>query len=205
MSRPNPAVEAILSRRSIREFSKKGLPQALVESVVEAGRRAPSPHNSQPWLFFVVSKGQDKRELASCMKDSYLDYLRSQKDREGPEKAERAYDRTASAPVLILLCLDRRQLRDQPSAPRRRGEWLMGTQGVAAAAENMLLAAHAQGLGGCWRGAPLFCPQAIRRCLRLPGKVEPQVLLELGYPASAPRRKQLKPKDEVVRNGLGRR
>jgi nitroreductase len=80
----------------------------------------------------------------------------------------------------------------------------MGSQGVAAAAENMLLAAHAQGLGGCWRGAPVFCGTAVRHCLSLPRSVEPQVLLELGYPARGPRSKELKPKDEVVRNGIGR-
>jgi coenzyme F420-0:L-glutamate ligase/coenzyme F420-1:gamma-L-glutamate ligase len=205
MNRRGRAMEAILSRRSVRRFSDRAPSNTIIESVVEAGRRAPSPHNSQPWLFFVISSGQDKRELASAMKESYLEYLQSQDDADGPEKAEKAYARTVSAPVLILLCLDRRQLKDQPTAVRRRGEWLMGTQGLAAAAENMLLAAHAQGLGGCWRGAPIFSSQAIRRCLRLPAKVEPQVLLELGHPSGAPRRKRLKAKDEVVRNGLGRR
>ena len=131
------------------------------------------------------------------MVDSYARYLRRTGEEES-RRLKKAYDRTSSAPLLIALSLDRSQLKKQPTRSRDRGEWVMGTQSVAAAAENMLLAAHACGIGGCWRGAPIFCGPAVRRALGLPRTQEPQVLLELGYPAETPRRKELKPKDEVV-------
>jgi len=204
MSGEEAALAVIGSRRSIRAFSAKAIPPKVVDSVIDAGRRAPSPHNTQPWVFVVIS-GEERRNLAGAMRSAHLRYLRSQGDGSAMEKADRAYSRTASAPLLLLLCLDASALRTQPTRARRRGEWLMGSQGVAAAAENMLLAAHANGLGGCWRGAPIFCASAVRRALELPVSLEPQVLLELGYPAEKPKRKMLKPKDEVVRNGILRR
>lgn len=148
--------------------------------------------------------GEGRRKLAGSMKSAYFRHLQSQADGSALEKAERAYLRTASVPLLLLLCLDVSELKTQPTRARRRGEWLMGTQGVAAAAENMLLAAHANGLGGCWRGTPIFCAPAIRRAFGLPANLEPQVLLELGYPAEKPKRKKLKARDEVLRNGLPR-
>ena len=175
----------------------------MLDSLIEAGRRAPSPHDSQPWLFVIISEGGEKRTFARALRGAYSAYLVSVNDKRAREKAERAYRRTSSAPLLMLICLDLTQLRGQPSESRRHGEWLMGSQGVAAAAENVLVAAHAEGLGGCWRGAPIFCASAIRRCLGLPLTMEPQVLLELGFPAEDPARKRLKPKDEVVRYGLG--
>jgi len=199
------ALETILSRRSIREFSRRTVPAELVEFILEAGRRAPSPHDTQPWLFVAVSTKPDREALAVTLRDAYLAHLERSGDSEGAVKAERAYRRTLSSPLLVLLCMDTASLRPQPTRSRRRGENIMGTQAVAAAAENMLLAAHALGIGGCWRGAPLFCSGAIRRCLGLPPSVEPQVLLELGYAVAGPKRKRLKPKDEVVRYGLRRR
>jgi coenzyme F420-0:L-glutamate ligase/coenzyme F420-1:gamma-L-glutamate ligase len=152
----------------------------------------------------MVSK-EKRRTLAGAMRSAHLRYLRTQGDGSALEKADRAYSRTASVPFLLLLSLDHSELRPQPTRARRRGEWLMGTQGVAAAAENMLLAAHAIGLGACWRGAPIFCAPAIRRALGLPPNLEPQILLELGYPAEKPERKTLKPKDAVLRDALRRK
>lgn len=204
MSRAKAALDVIGSRRSIRAFSPKAIPPSLVDSVIDAGRRAPSPHNTQPWVFVVVS-GEERRKLAGAMRSAHLRYLRSQADGSALKKANRAHYRAACAPLLVLLCLDVSKLRAQATRARRRGEWLMGAQGVAAAAENMLLAAHANGLGSCWRGAPIFCASAVRRALELPADLEPQVLLELGYPAETPRRKMLRPKDEVVRDGIRRR
>jgi F420 biosynthesis protein FbiB-like protein len=194
------ALDVIGSRRSIRAFSSKAIPPSILDSVIDAGRRAPSPHNTQPWAFVVIS-GEERRRLAASMRSAYLRYLRSQGDGSALEKADRASSRTASVPLLLLLCLDVSELRAQPTRARRRGEWLMGAQSVAAAAENMLLAANANGLGGCWRGAPIFCAPAVRRALGLPVNLEPQILLELGYPAEKPGRKRLKAKDEIVRIG----
>ena len=61
----------------------------------------------------------------------------------------------------------------------------MAVQSVALACQNLLLAAHAHGLGGCWMCAPLFAPDIVRSALALPESWQPQALITLGYPAEA--------------------
>ena len=51
----NPVLEAIFSRRSVREFEEAGIEPALVRKVLEAGIWAPSGLNNQPWRFAVVT------------------------------------------------------------------------------------------------------------------------------------------------------
>jgi len=63
----------------------------------------------------------------------------------------------------------------------------------------MLLAAHALGLGACWFCAPLFCPDVVKKVLRLPSDLEPQALITLGFPAEEPKPPPRKPLSEVVR------
>jgi nitroreductase len=67
-------------------------------------------------------------------------------------------------------------------------------QSLAAALENMLLTAHAKGLGACWFCAPSFCKETVRKVLKIPDEVEPEALITMGYPAEeppAPPRKEL--------------
>jgi nitroreductase len=59
----------------------------------------------------------------------------------------------------------------------------MAVQRVALACQNLLLAAHAHGLGACWMCAPLFAPALVQTTLDLPAHWQPQALLTLGYPA----------------------
>lgn len=85
-----------------------------------------------------------------------------------------------------------------PDQRRQQHEWLMAAQSVAMAGQNLLLAAHALGLGGCWLCAPLFCPEVVRQTLALPADWQPQGLVTLGYPAGVPT-KTRRPLPEVVR------
>ncbi len=73
---------------------------------------------------------------------------------------------------------------------------VMAAQSTAMAGQNILLAAHALGLGACWLCAPIFCPQTVRRTLDLPDDWQPQGLITAGYPAE---------KKEKTRYPLGTR
>src|SRR5260221_7073878 len=70
-----------------------------------------------------------------------------------------------------------------PDAKRSAAEHQMAVQSVAMAVQNLLLAAHAEGLGACWMCAPLFCGDAVRGSLDLPADWQPQALVTLGQPA----------------------
>lgn len=60
----NPVIEAILSRRSVREFEEKDVPDEIIEKIIEAGTWAPSAINNQPWRFTVVRDEGKKKELS---------------------------------------------------------------------------------------------------------------------------------------------
>jgi coenzyme F420-0:L-glutamate ligase/coenzyme F420-1:gamma-L-glutamate ligase len=79
-----------------------------------------------------------------------------------------------------------------------KAEETMAIQSVAAAIENLLLAATALGLGACWICWPLFCPDVVRTALGLPPDFQAQALITLGYPAESPPRRERVPLSERV-------
>jgi nitroreductase len=82
---------------------------------------------------------------------------------------------------------------------RDQAERTMALQSVSLAGGQLLLAAHAEGLGACWMCGPLFAPQAVREALRLPADWEPQALIVLGWPAEQPTPPgQRSPDDSVI-------
>ncbi len=141
-----------------------------------------------------------KARLAEVMaQDFEQDLLR---DGLPPEKLQaqikRSKDRLTSAPVAIILCLDMSEMDSYPDEKRRQAERTMAVQSVAAAGQQLLLAAHAEGLGGVWVCSPLFTQEAIRMTLELPEQWEPQALFFLGYPAAQPEARERKPLEAIV-------
>ena len=80
---------------------------------------------------------------------------------------------------------------------------MMAIQSVAAAATQLLLAVHADGLGANWICWPLFTPETIRTALELPGTWEPQAMFFIGYPAGSTKPKSVRPLAEVARFDRG--
>jgi nitroreductase len=87
---------------------------------------------------------------------------------------------------------------EYPDRERKRAEYRMAVQGVAMAGENLLLAAHAHGLGACWMCAPLFAQEVVATALNLPSTWEPQGLVLLGWPAGPGKIRERRPLDEVA-------
>jgi nitroreductase len=102
--------------------------------------------------------------------------------------------RLDEAPVVILLCRDVTAIRRD-----EQEEITMAIQSVAACGLQLLLAAHAEGLGGNWICWPLYAQEAARASLDLPVTWEPQGMFILGYAEDQPREKILKPLQELVR------
>ena len=108
-------------------------------------------------------------------------------------RAERSLRRIDEAPVIILLCRDRIAVRSE--VPE---EVIMAIQSVAAAGLNLMLAAHAEGLGSNWICWPLYAQDKTREALDLPETWEPQAMFFLGYADETPRDKVLKSLDEIL-------
>lgn len=150
------AIECIMTRRSIRKFMDVEIERTKIGIVFEAGARAPSSGNLQNWKFFWVTREDLKQQIAdACMQQGWI----------------------ASAPSIIVVA-------SEPDKAAQfygvRGERLYSIQNNAAVAENMLLAAHAQGLAGCWVGA--FNEEAINKALNMGHRFRPQIVIPIGYP-----------------------
>jgi F420 biosynthesis protein FbiB-like protein len=196
-----PELQVLLrSRRSVRSFRPDPIEPALVGSLLEAARWAPSPHNRQPWRFVVLQKAASRQRLAQAMGER----LRVERLADGtdPQAVEadvsRSYARITGAPLAVLLCMTLEQMDRYPDGRRSQAERRMAVQAVAMAGQNLLLAAHAAGLGACWICAPLFAPDVVRQVLELPEDWDPQGLVVLGWPAESPPERERMPLEEVT-------
>jgi F420 biosynthesis protein FbiB-like protein len=191
----------IKTRQSIRRFTQDPVPEKTIRRILEAAVQAPSAHNRQPWRFAVLTSSESKSRLARAMgADFKRDLLASGLSQDEAEaQVERSCRRILEAPVAVLLCLDMTEMDQYPDPDRQRAEYLMAVQSVAMAGENLLLAAHAEGLGGVWVCAPLFAQETARASLDLPGPWEPQGLLLVGRSARVPEPRPRKSLEEVAR------
>ncbi|MGC9357393.1 MAG: nitroreductase family protein [Anaerolineae bacterium] len=149
------ALEAILTRRSIRRYTAEPISEETVRKLLEAACSAPSANNQQPWAFVVI----DDRELLDTIPDQVHPYSKMLKE----------------APLAILVC-------GVSGRERHPGYW---EQDCAAATENLLLAAHGLGLGAVWLGVHPREQrvEGMRRLLGIPDDVVPFSLISIGHPA----------------------
>lgn len=175
----------IRGRRSIRRYQDRPIAPAVLERLLEAATWAPSAHNRQPWRFCVVTSTDTKRALSQRMGEQW----RSDLSTDGADAAlvERrvaiSQARMMGAGALIMASVSMEEMDRYPDERRNQAEWTMAVQSVALACQNLLLAAHYDGLGACWMCAPLFVPDLVREVLRLPDSWIPQALITVGYPA----------------------
>jgi nitroreductase len=175
---PDTSAEAVLeilrSRRSMPRVRDEPPPRELVERVIQAGGWAPNHYRTEPWRFVVLT-GDSRRELGEVMARSLLQRLLP--NQEGPEaeaELERERRKPMRAPVVIAVAA---VPSDQPKVVA-----IEEFQAVAAAAQNMLVAAHALGLGAMWRtGRPAYDP-AVKAFLGLPDEAHIVAFVYLGYP-----------------------
>lgn len=149
----NDVLQAIKTRRSVRQFANESITREQVEAILEAGRWAPSGKNTQPWRFVVVESPGKRGQLAALAPQAGM---------------------VAAAPVTLAVLLDRSAGYDP----------LKDAQGIGAAIENILLAAHALGLGACWMGKT--CDAAIEAALGAKEDEELMALIPIGHPAQQP-------------------
>jgi len=185
----------------VRRFKPDPVPDSVIQSVLSTATYAPSAHNRQPWRFCVVTDLSVKIDLAEAMA---IDFERDlTRDGLSPEKIQaqlkRSYDRITSAPVAILLCLDMSEMDSYPDEKRQYAERMMAIQSVAAAGLQLLLAAHAEDLGGVWVCSPLFVQETIKKTLNLSTAWEPQAMFFVGYPKEIPEVREKKLVQDILK------
>lgn len=176
--------QAIRTRRSIRRYTNQAVSAETITMLITAATDAPSAHNRQPWRFAPVMNTSTKVHLAEQMGAR----LRADLERDNvPEEiiikdTTRSYSRITGAPALIVIALSMVEMDTYPDPVRAGYEYHLAAQSTAMAVQNLLLTAHACGLGACWMCAPLFVPDLVRAVLDLPDDWQPQALITLGYP-----------------------
>jgi nitroreductase len=165
-------IEAIKSRRSVRAFNGEAVSKEEVQSLIEAARWAPSAGDIQPWEFIIVTDARTKERLAIAALDQTF---------------------IEEAPVVVIVCAD-----ESRSARRygKRGASLYCLQDTAAATQNILLAAHAMGLGACWIGA--FREKEVGETLKTPENLRPIAIVPIGHPAERPKAPPRRPISEII-------
>jgi len=192
-------LQLVRSRRSVRRFTGVVPPHDLIEKIVETACWAPSSHNRQAWKFIVFRDPDRIRDLVAAVKSSLTARFAS----APPLLAQQAHhllgyaEAFAAAPVLILAMHKRSpasasSLLDHAATPLASGEALS----TAMAVQNLLLAAHAAGLGACVHTAPLFAGDVWNALPDLPHGFEPTCVVTLGFldenPPAPPRKTKKK-------------
>lgn len=146
------AMEAILTRRSIRKYTDKPISPKCIDELIRAAMAAPSAHNAQPWHFVIIEDHQILDKIPETHPNAVVLY---------------------QAQVAIAVCGD---------SKNQSGWWMVD---CAAATQNILIAAHARGLGGVWIGVyPIAARmRELQELIKLPDYILPLALVSLGYPA----------------------
>jgi len=147
--------DVIRTRRSIRRFLKKPVPDDVLDRVLEAARVAPSGDNRQPWRFVVVKDEQTKSKIArACYEQDFV----------------------AQAPVVLVCCAVQCTSGYEP--------WLdeAGRRDTVIATDHLILAARNEGLATCWVGA--LHDRQIKKIVNVPDDVDVVMVVPVGYPAS---------------------
>lgn len=164
-------LDNIATRTSIRDYEARPVEKEKVEKMLRAAMAAPTAMNKQPWHFVVVEQRSVLDSLAGA--NPYAKML-------------------LKASLAIVVCGD----MDKVIEGGGRDFWI---QDASAATENLLLAAHAMGLGAVWTGAypSEERSKAISTTLSLPDNLVPLNMIVIGYPAEHPQ-----PKDKFKEENI---
>lgn len=170
------AIENIMTRTSIRQYKDQPVEDEKIDIMLKAAMAAPTAVNLQPWHFIVIT---DKETIGVL-----------------------SGRQPTNAPLLIAVCGD----TDKTTMPDGNGKLLdFWIQDVSAATENLLLAAHALGLGAVWTGVyPVMERTAeVANVLNCPKNIVPLALVRVGYPDEAPAPKDKFKQENISYNKFG--
>lgn len=206
--------ELIKSRRSIRAWEDRDIPDELIRRALDIATYAPNAGNHQSWKFYVVKNRDVINKIADAAQRSADTIAAWPEAKEIGDTIERwnkisAFFRTA--PCLIAACagaysstadsLMRSRMEFDEQAKKMvkaRDMASSRVQSVAAAIAYMLLAFHQMGLGAVWMTGPVQAQEEIEKILNIPDDLDFIALIPVGYPAETPRPKQMRQLDEVV-------
>lgn len=174
-SMQNQAIDNIMTRVSVREFTGEKISAEQIDTLLHAAMAAPSAINKQPWAFIVVTDEDIIAQLGEAL----------------------PYSRCSNHPaVAIIPCGDlTKAIEGEMGA-----FWI---NDVSAATENLLLAAHAMGIGAVWTGLhpDMNRVSLVQQILGLPEHIIPLCVVPVGVPAEHPDIKDKYKPENIHYNG----
>ncbi|HET9116853.1 MAG TPA: coenzyme F420-0:L-glutamate ligase [Pseudonocardiaceae bacterium] len=175
--------EAMLLRRSVRSFRPDPVDPALIRRAVAVALRAPAPHHTRPIRFVWLTQLHLRRRLLDAMAQAWRADLR--RDGLAEEFIERRVQRGTllyDAPEVLVPVAVPDGAHSYSDSRRRAAEEAMFTVAAGAAVQALLVALAVSGLGSCWVGSTLFCPDLVRAELALPPDWRPLGAIAIGHP-----------------------
>lgn len=202
--------ELFRGRRSVRTFSPEPVPEATILELLDLAITAPSASNKQPWRFLVVTSPSTIRAMADAVREARARILDATPEASRPSIAAYGdyFTRFEGAPCVvvpihrpltILSSLTEGHLPADDHAAIARMEAESGLVGVSLAVMQLLLAAHARGLGASGMTGPLIARARIAEILGVPAGWDIALLVPLGYPAETPAPTERKSAERVTR------
>ena len=207
----------IKTRRSIRLFQDKPVPEELLLQAVETATWAPNGGNAQNWRFLIITDKKLIRQVDETIKTELQSLLAWPEMTKGrPASAPRPGNPQpgspmSTAPALIAVSTIRsanpmlNAMLERSKTDAKAKQMVEGMQTVAAWAQStsaavayLMLVLHQQGLGTLWMTGPLHAKAEIEKLLNIPAGEELMTLVPVGYPAETPTRER-KPVSEVCR------
>lgn len=178
------AIEAIKDRSSVRHFEDRDVPVNIMVNILECAQRAPSSGNKQPWEFILIKDKKVKEKIALLGARSLYERKKAKL-----KESKMRFGEIANAPLFVVVACDTRK---SPTFWRHDG---------SACTQNLLLAAHAIGVGSVWLGAPVALEKfskEIKKTLKMPKTYDIVSIVALGYPSKVPSQSPRKSlKDQV--------
>jgi nitroreductase len=165
--------EAIHGRTTIKRLKADALPRETIEKLLSAGAQAPNHHKVRPWRFVVLT-GDGRKKLGDVMSASFLD-RNPGTPTEGVEKIRAT---PLNAPLVIAVAAD------MPAEPKIIE--IENVSAAAAACQNILLAAHALGLGAKWKTGEWARDAKVKEFLGFAADQHIVGFIYVGYPDVMP-------------------
>jgi len=206
--------ELIKSRRSVRKFQAKPVPEEILLKALELSTWAPNGGNNQPWRFFIVTSKDLINRMADAVKaktELIASWPEAAQFGETVERWRKSSDFFRDAPACIAVLMGRySSTADQilrargesdPVAREIRSYRQLGhstLQSISAAITYLLLILHYLGLGATWMAGPQQAKKEIEKLLNVSPEWDFVALIPVGYSAEAPKTSSRKAISEVV-------
>lgn len=166
-------MEALRTRRAVREFTSEPVEETAIKQLIGAAILAPSAVNLQPWGFAVVQGAERLHALGAEAKRHAAAHLPAGSPLHA-HATDPAFEIFHGAPALIVVCA----IRDDSQS----------SEDCCLAGENLMLAAHAKGLGTCWIGLsrPWLNAPAVKAELGIPADWHPVAPIVVGHRRTLP-------------------